>query len=80
MDLHLNKKEFKHLLQNISKRAKIDVDIIEKDYYVCTILKQLSENQNESKAYFKGGTAVYKILDDMNRFSEDIDLTVKILS
>jgi hypothetical protein len=31
------------------------------------------------QAYFKGGTAVYKILDTMNRFSEDIDLTVKVL-
>lgn len=31
------------------------------------------------KAYFKGGTAVYKILNTMNRFSEDIDLTVKII-
>ncbi len=30
-----------------------------------------------SKA-FLGGTAVYKTLDHMNRFSEDIDLAVKV--
>jgi len=28
---------------------------------------------------FKGGTAVYKILNTMNHFSEDIDLTVKVV-
>ena len=43
------------------------------------VLKELSKNQDELQAYFKGGTAVYKILDTMNRFSEDIDLTVKVL-
>ncbi len=46
---------------------------------MCTILKNLSENQDELQAYFKGRTAIYKILDTMNRFSEDIDLTVKVL-
>ena len=44
------------------------------------ILSNLALNQDEYKAYFKGGTAVYKILDTMNRFSEDIDLTVKVVS
>ena len=44
------------------------------------MLKSLSQNQDKLQAYFKGGTAVYKILNTMNRFSEDIDLTVKILS
>ena len=46
---------------------------------VCLILKELSKRQDYLKSYFKGGTAVYKILDTMNRFSEDIDLTVKVL-
>lgn len=80
MYLHLKENEFKNFLQIISKRASIDVDIIEKDYYVCSVLKELSKKQEYLKAYFKGGTAVYKILDNMNRFSEDIDLTVKVLS
>ena len=39
-----------------------------------------SNKQDEYKAYFMGGTAVYKILDTMNRFSEDIDITVKVIS
>lgn len=79
MYFHLNKEEFKSFIKIISNRTNLDEDIIEKDYYVCEILKQLSNNQNYLKAYFKGGTALYKMLDKMNRFSEDIDLTVKVI-
>ena len=79
MLLHLNKFEFENFIEIIKEREDIDKDIIEKDYYVCLILKELSKRQDYLKAYFKGGTAVYKILDTMNRFSEDIDLTVKVL-
>ena len=79
MNLHLNKELFREFIDNLNARTGIDSDIIEKDYYVCTILKDLSKKQDELHSYFKGGTAIYKILDTMNRFSEDIDLTVKIL-
>lgn len=79
MYLHLKEKEFKNFLQIIKERSNIDVDIIEKDYYVCAVLNELSKRQDDLKAYFKGGTAIYKILDNMNRFSENIDLTVKVL-
>lgn len=79
MYFHLNKIEFEEFVKLIAERADLDEDIIEKDYYVCSILKELSKNQKYLKAYFKGGTAVYKILNKMNRFSEDIDLTVEVL-
>lgn len=79
MNLHLNKELFREFIDNLNTRTGIDSDIIEKDYYVCMILKELSKKQDELQAYFKGGTAVYKILDNVNRFSEDIDLTVKVL-
>ncbi len=79
MKLHLNKELFKEFIDNLKTRTGIDSDIIEKDYYVSNILRNLSEKQDELQAYFKGGTAIYKILDTMNRFSEDIDLTVKVI-
>ena len=63
MNLHLNKELFREFIDNLNTRTGIDSDIIEKDYYVCTILKELSKNQDELQSYFKGGTAVYKILD-----------------
>lgn len=77
MKLHLDKKVFKEFINKIGIESNIDLDILEKDYYVCCILKELSTKQDELQAYFKGGTAIYKMLDTMNRFSEDIDLTVK---
>lgn len=80
MLFHLKEQVFKKFIGDMSKRTNISADIIEKDYYVCAILKELSKKQDCLKAYFKGGTAVYKILENMNRFSEDIDLTVKVLS
>ena len=80
MNLHLNKELFRDMIDTLNTKTGVAIDIIEKDYYVCLILKELSRKQNEIKAYFKGGTAVYKILENMNRFSEDIDLTVKVLS
>ena len=80
MKLHLNKKLFRDIIDTLNTRTGIAIDIIEKDYYVCILLKELSKRQNELKAYFKGETAIYKILNTMNRFSEDIDLTVKVLT
>ena len=68
MKLHLNKELFKEFIDNLKTRTGIDSDIIEKDYYVCTILRNLSEKQDELQAYFKGGTAIYKIVDTMYRF------------
>ena len=80
MKLHLNKELFRETIDTLNTKTGIAIDIIEKDYYVCAVLKELSKKQDYLKAYFKGGTAVYKILENMNRFSEDIDLTVKVLS
>ena len=74
----LGKELLEELILNINNRTGIRNDILEKDYYVCLVLKDLSSKQEKLQAYFKGGTAVYKVLDHMNRFSEDIDLTVKI--
>ena len=74
----LNKELLEELILNINNRTGIRNDILEKDYYVCLVLKDLSKKQDKLQAYFKGGTAIYKILNHMNRFSEDIDLTVKV--
>ena len=76
----LSKELLEELILNINKRTGIRNDILEKDYYVCLVLKDLGEKQDKLQAYFKGGTAIYKILDHMNRFSEDRDLTVKVNS
>ncbi len=78
MNLHQDRDAFEALLSDISQRTGIRSDIVEKDYYVTLLLWELSKKQNTLPAYFKGGTALYKSIERMKRFSEDIDLTVAI--
>ena len=78
MKLHLDEPAFETLLLDVAGRTGIRADIIEKDYYVTLLLNELAGKQKEVPAYFKGGTALYKALGSIRRFSEDIDLTVAI--
>lgn len=78
MKLHENKENMEFLISNISERTGVREDVLEKDYYVTLLLKELSEKNNQNYAYFKGGTALYKALKSIRRFSEDIDLTVYV--
>lgn len=78
MKLHEDRDSFKALITAISAQIGIREDIIEKDYYLTLLLSEISSNQDELHAYFKGGTALYKAIGRMIRFSEDIDLTVEI--
>lgn len=78
MKLHKDKKAMEALISNISERTKIRRDVLEKDYYVTLVLEELSNKENQNYTYFKGGTALYKALKSVRRFSEDIDLTVYV--
>jgi hypothetical protein len=50
---------------------------VEKDFWVCWVLKQLfSIDALSGRLLFKGGTSLSKIFHAINRFSEDIDLAV----
>jgi hypothetical protein len=51
--------------------------IVEKDFWVCFILRLLFNTPAlEDKFVFKGGTSLSKVFGIINRFSEDIDLSV----
>ena len=78
MNLHSDRDAFKVLLSRVSERVDIREDILEKDYYVTLLLSELAKKQDTLPAYFKGGTALYKAIGEMRRFSEDIDLTVEV--
>lgn len=78
MKLHLDKFAFSTIIDNVSKRCQVRPDILEKDYYVTLLLKELSESKVHNYCYFKGGTALYKALKSIRRFSEDIDLTINV--
>jgi len=60
-----------------ANRKALAEAIIEKDFWVCWILKQLFSTEALSgRLLFKGGTSLSKIFHAIDRFSEDIDLAV----
>jgi hypothetical protein len=60
-----------------AERKGLPEAIIEKDFWVCWVLKQLfSIEALSGRLLFKGGTSLSKIFHAINRFSEDIDLAV----
>lgn len=76
MKLHLNQELFNDALEATAQALKIDVLYVEKDYWVCYVLKAISQSQYKDVAIFKGGTSLSKAYKLIDRFSEDIDLAV----
>lgn len=73
MRLYQDVELFSQIVNKISKEKGINEAIIEKDYFVSLILKQIAkENKN---IVFKGGTSLSKCFGLINRFSEDIDIS-----
>lgn len=65
------------LFAETADRKGLPEAIIEKDFWVCWVLKQLfSLEALSGRLLFKGGTSLSKISHAINRFSEDIDLAV----
>lgn len=63
-------------------KAEVDIglseDIIEKDFWVCWTLKELfSLDEIKDNLTFKGGTSLSKIYKVIDRFSEDIDISIE---
>ena len=78
MNLHLDRDAFELIIDEVSQTSGVRRDVLEKDYYVTLLLHELAQRENQGFAYFKGGTALYKALRSIRRFSEDIDLTVYV--
>ena len=81
MNLHENKDVFTAAIQLASTPKQegglgIKQIYIEKDYWICRSLKQLSECKETDVAVFKGGTSLSKAYLLGNRFSEDIDIAI----
>lgn len=50
--------------------------VIEKDWWVCIILKAIFQSKYADSIIFKGGTSLSKAYQLIDRFSEDIDLII----
>lgn len=76
MNLHLHSTQFQELIQLTAIHFQLNSSLIEKDYWVTYILKQIYNSDLKHYTYFKGGTSLSKAYQIINRFSEDIDLLV----
>lgn len=74
MLLHKDKNLFEQTIFQVAQRSGIESGIIEKDYYVSLLLKELSHTL--PSMIFKGGTSLSKCHKVIKRFSEDIDITL----
>ena len=76
MKLHQDKKLFRQAVQYTSDQLQIPAIFVEKDYWVTYALFTIFKDKIGGDTVFKGGTALSKCFNFIERFSEDIDLVV----
>ena len=65
------------LFTETANKMGLLASLVEKDFWVCWTLKQLfTLPKTQDHLLFKGGTSLSKVFGLIERFSEDIDLTV----
>lgn len=76
MKLHQNIKLFQDAVRVTAQQMNIPPEFVEKDYWVTYALFTIFNNEIGKDTVFKGGTALSKCYNMIERFSEDIDLVV----
>jgi predicted nucleotidyltransferase component of viral defense system len=76
---HYNDDEKLVMLQQTAAARKIVEQAVEKDWWVSAILMALSKTSWADFLQFNGGTSLSKAWGLINRFSEDIDLSISRL-
>ena len=74
--LKLPSDERRLYIEQAAIQRNISPVIMEKDFFVCWLLSILFESEFAESLVFKGGTSLSKIFGAINRFSEDIDLSL----
>ena len=74
--LHLNSKNRKEILQTAATQLGREANVLEKDVWVCWTLQALFSMHGSHPMAFKGGTSLSKTYGAIDRFSEDVDVTL----
>jgi len=74
--LHLSASDRKDILQTCAVRMGQQAGVLEKDVWVCWALQTLFSMPDAHPMAFKGGTSLSKIYGVIDRFSEDVDITL----
>lgn len=76
MKLHKNIALYRDAIRFTAQQMKLKPEYIEKDYWVTYALFSIFKSEIGKETIFKGGTALSKCYQLIDRFSEDIDLVV----
>ncbi|RZK50099.1 MAG: nucleotidyl transferase AbiEii/AbiGii toxin family protein [Pedobacter sp.] len=64
------------VLEQVENAVGLPAFVVEKDWWVCVILKAVFQSKYADSIIFKGGTSLSKAYNLIDRFSEDIDLII----
>lgn len=74
--LDLTADEQKEILQTVAPQLARSASVLEKDIWVCWALQTLFSMPGAHPMAFKGGTSLAKVFGVIDRFSEDVDITL----
>lgn len=74
--LQLQAKEQSQIYRALSPQLARSPAVLEKDVWVCWVLQTLFTMPGRLPMAFKGGTSLAKVFGAINRFSEDVDVTL----
>ncbi len=74
--LELPSNERRLYIEQAAIHRNVSPVIMEKDFWVCWLLGILFESEFADSLVFKGGTSLSKVFGVIDRFSEDIDLSL----
>ena len=74
--LQLSHDERRLYIEQAAVRRNVLPVVMEKDFWVCWLLGILFESEFAGSLVFKGGTSLSKVFGVIERFSEDIDLSL----
>ncbi|MFZ4263792.1 nucleotidyl transferase AbiEii/AbiGii toxin family protein [Sphingobacterium sp. HJSM2_6] len=76
MWIDLTQEQKIQILQQTGEARGLPAFVVEKDWWVCIILRAIFQSQYADSIIFKGGTSLSKAYGLIERFSEDIDLII----
>lgn len=76
MWINLKKEQKRQLVKQTSIACNLPDFAIEKDWWVCLLLKAIFQSKYANFVFFKGGTSLSKAYNLIERFSEDVDLII----
>lgn len=76
MKLHNDRAMFADAIQATAQELGMAQEFVEKDYWICQILQNLSRHPQNERIVWKGGTSLSKAYGLIKRFSSDVDFAV----